>query len=153
MPRLEAAADRETVERILGSGLRDLRDEYYADFKTRYEEFGDIDAFLEDRGKRHLDRLIGHAENGTPYFNQMIDDAVLDFIRATPEIGRGVRNGRTIVETKIPHETMAYLEATDEDKLAKLYGYYEEFGTLLKGAKYINLRDPRDKIPLPIDKY
>ena len=46
-----------------------------------------------------------------------------------------------------------YLEATDEDKLAKLYGYYEEFGTLLKGAKYINLRDPRDKIPLPIDKY
>ena len=114
MPRLEAAADRETVERILGSGLRDLRDEYYVDFKTRYEEFGDIDAFLEDRGKRHLDRLIDHAENGTPYFNQMIDDAVLDFVRATPEIGRGVRNGRTIIETKIPHETMAYLAATDE---------------------------------------
>jgi len=46
-----------------------------------------------------------------------------------------------------------YLESTDEQKLAKLYGYYKEFGTLSGGAKYINLRDPQDNIPLPIDKY
>ena len=46
-----------------------------------------------------------------------------------------------------------HLESTDEQKLAKLYGYYKEYGTLLGGAKYINLRDPQDKIPLPIDKY
>jgi hypothetical protein len=45
------------------------------------------------------------------------------------------------------------LESTDEQKLAKLYGYYKEAGTLLGGAKYINLRDPRYKVPLPIDKY
>jgi len=46
-----------------------------------------------------------------------------------------------------------YLEATYKEKLAKLYGYYEEHGSLLNGVKYINLRDPQDKIPLPIDKY
>lgn len=46
-----------------------------------------------------------------------------------------------------------HLESTDEQKLAKLYGYYTEYGTLSGGAKYINLRDPRDKIPLPIDRY
>jgi hypothetical protein len=46
-----------------------------------------------------------------------------------------------------------YLESTDEQKLAKLYGYYKEKGTLSGGVKYINLRDPRDNIPLPIDKY
>jgi hypothetical protein len=46
-----------------------------------------------------------------------------------------------------------YLEATDEEKLAKLYGYYKEYGSLMGRAKYINLRDPQDKIPLPIDKY
>ena len=46
-----------------------------------------------------------------------------------------------------------YLESTDEQKLAKLYGYYKEYGTLSGGAKYINLRDPQDNIPLPIDKY
>ncbi len=46
-----------------------------------------------------------------------------------------------------------YLESTDEQKLAKLYSYYKEYGTLLNGAKYINLRDPQDNIPLPTDKY
>jgi hypothetical protein len=46
-----------------------------------------------------------------------------------------------------------YLESTDEQKLAKLYSYYKEEGTLLGRAKYINLRDPKYKVPLPIDKY
>ena len=46
-----------------------------------------------------------------------------------------------------------HLEAKDEDKLAKLYSYYNEYGSLLDGAKYINLCDPQEKIPLPVDKY
>ena len=46
-----------------------------------------------------------------------------------------------------------HLESTDQEKIAKLYGYYEDYGTLSGGARYINLRDPRDKISLPIDKY
>jgi hypothetical protein len=46
-----------------------------------------------------------------------------------------------------------HLESTDEEKLAKLYGYYKDYGTLSGHARYINLCDPRDRIPLPIDKY
>ena len=46
-----------------------------------------------------------------------------------------------------------HLESKDEDKLAKLYNYYKEFGSLTGGAKYIDLRTPQGKIPLPIDKY
>lgn len=46
-----------------------------------------------------------------------------------------------------------YLEAPDEEKLAKLYGYYQEYGSLLGGVKYINLRDSQDKVSQPIDKY
>jgi hypothetical protein len=46
-----------------------------------------------------------------------------------------------------------HLESTDQEKFAKLYGYYKDYGSLSGGARYINLRDPRDKIPLPIDKY
>lgn len=50
-------------------------------------------------------------------------------------------------------EWAKHLEATDEQKLAKLYGYYAEFGSLSAGAKYINLFNPMDKVPQPIDKY
>jgi hypothetical protein len=46
-----------------------------------------------------------------------------------------------------------YLETTDEEKLAKLYAYYKEYGSLLGGVKYINLRDPQDNISQPVDKY
>jgi len=49
-----------------------------------------------------------------------------------------------------------HLESTDEQKLAKLYEYYRKHGSLLggvTGVKYINLCDPQDNIPLPIDKY
>jgi len=46
-----------------------------------------------------------------------------------------------------------HLEVKDEQKIARLYSYYSEKGTLLGGAKYINLRDPQEKILLPIDRY
>jgi len=41
-----------------------------------------------------------------------------------------------------------HLEAKDEEKLAMLYAFYKENGTLLGGVKYINLRDPQRSIPL-----
>ncbi len=46
-----------------------------------------------------------------------------------------------------------YLETTDEEKLAKLYTYYKEYGSLSGGVKYINLRNPQDNVPQPVDKY
>jgi hypothetical protein len=46
-----------------------------------------------------------------------------------------------------------HLEVTDEQKIARLYSYFCEKGTLLGGAKTINLRDPKENVPLPIDKY
>jgi hypothetical protein len=45
------------------------------------------------------------------------------------------------------------LECSDKDKLGKLYSFYEEHGTLLGDAKYINLREPENTMPLPIDRY
>ncbi|MFC1765944.1 hypothetical protein ACFL6U_28185 [Planctomycetota bacterium] len=41
-----------------------------------------------------------------------------------------------------------FLEASDEEKLGRLYGYYKEHGTLLGGVKYINLRELLE-IPRP----
>ncbi len=46
-----------------------------------------------------------------------------------------------------------HFEAKDEEKLAKLYNYYKQRGSLLNGAKYINLRDPQSSISLPTDRY
>jgi len=52
-------------------------------------------------------------------------------------------------------EWAKYMEAKDEEKLAKLYTHYQEFGSLSAEGrvKYINLRNPQDRVPQPIDKY
>jgi len=49
-------------------------------------------------------------------------------------------------------KSQQYLEPRDEEKLANLWEYYQQNNTLSVGVKYINLRVPLDKIPLPIDK-
>jgi len=120
MPRLEAVADRETVEQILGSGLRNLPDERYQQAKERYEELGNLEAFLEARGKQHFETLQKHHNEDTLYFNQRITPEVLEFVKKTPEIGRGVRDGNRIIEIKIPHMSPEYL-ATDDLKLKQYY--------------------------------
>jgi hypothetical protein len=63
------------------------------------------------------------------------------------------KDGTQIIWGAEIREWTKYLEATDEQKLAKLYAYYRDYGSLSAGAKYINLRDPQDKVPQPIDKY
>jgi hypothetical protein len=47
-----------------------------------------------------------------------------------------------------------YMEATDEQKLAKLYTHFRDHGSLSAGGKlkYINLRNPQDRVYLPIDR-
>jgi len=46
-----------------------------------------------------------------------------------------------------------HLEARDEEKLARLYSYYKECGTLMGQVKYIDLRAPQYEVPSPIDLY
>jgi hypothetical protein len=45
-----------------------------------------------------------------------------------------------------------HLEASDEEKLAKLYSFYKENKTLSGKVQTINLRDPQEVVQ-PIDKY
>jgi len=48
-----------------------------------------------------------------------------------------------------PDRWQRHAEAPDKDKLAKLYGYYIEYGTLQTGAKHIDLRQPHGRIIRP----
>jgi hypothetical protein len=72
-----------------------------------------------------------------------------------PHIVLRSKDGTQIIWGAEIGEWTKHLEATDEQKLAKLYAYYRDYGSLSAGAKYIyiNLRDPQDKVPKPIDKY
>jgi hypothetical protein len=70
-----------------------------------------------------------------------------------PHITLYTRGNTTIIWGAEVGRWQQYLESMDEQKLNKLFSYYTEHKTLSTGVKYINLCDPRDNIPLPIDKY
>jgi hypothetical protein len=72
-----------------------------------------------------------------------------------PHITLWAKDGTQIVWGAEIGEWAKYLEARDDEKLAKLYTHYKEFGSLNADGrlKYIDLRNPQDRVPRPIDKY
>lgn len=113
--RLENQVDPETCKKILGSGLRNLEDDWYQDEKQKYEECGSIDDYLLRKGDDFIDQLEELKAQNRLFFNQAITDEVIAYVDRVPEIRQGVRKGNTIYEVKIPHMAIEYLAETDED--------------------------------------
>lgn len=121
LERMEDQLDLETSKRILGSGLRDLKDERYLEDKRKYEECSNIDEYLEKKGDDFIAQLEQIQIEKKLFFNQEITDEVIAFVESIPEIRQGVREGNIIYDIKIPHMTKEYLAESDEDK--KRYYY------------------------------
>lgn len=114
MERLECLVDAETCREILSGGLRYLEDAWYVGERTKYEEAGSVDAYLERKGKDLIDELAKIRDEGGLYFTQPVTDEVIDFVKSHPEIHHGVRVGNVLYEAKIPYMTLDYLAATEE---------------------------------------
>jgi hypothetical protein len=73
--------------------------------------------------------------------------------RSQPHIELYAKDGTKIIWGAEVGKWSEYLEATDMEKLSRLYNYYTQNGTLMGTAKYINLREPQDYVPQPGDEY
>jgi hypothetical protein len=119
--RLVGRIDAETVTTALTSGLHFVPREAFAEERTRFLAAPDIDAFLEDEHRRYIEHLANLKDEGTLYYTQPITDDVLDYVRATPTCGGGVRRGDEIHVTKIPYQADLYVHETDEVRRRYLY--------------------------------
>ena len=70
-----------------------------------------------------------------------------------PHIELYAKDGTRIVWGAEIGKWSEHLEVTDTEKIGRLYNFYKQNGTLLGTAKYINLCDPQDYIPQPVDEY
>ena len=73
--------------------------------------------------------------------------------RHEPHVVLDSKDGAQVLWGAELGEWATYFEAKDEEKLAKLYVHFHEHGSLGDGIKYIDLRNPQDRVPQPIDKY
>jgi hypothetical protein len=75
------------------------------------------------------------------------------YSRNKPHIELYAKDGTRIVWGAEIGKWSEHLEVTDTEKIGRLYNFYKQNGTLLGTAKYINLCDPQDYIPQPVDEY
>jgi hypothetical protein len=119
--RLEKNIGPKRCAEILGTGLRDLPDEGFADEKRKYRAAGEIDAYLAEKGDEFIAELEKIRDEKDLYFNQPITDDVIAYVEAHPEIRQGVRVGNVIYEAKIPYMAAEFLAESDPRKRAYLY--------------------------------
>ena len=105
---------------FLAKGLRDPYTEWRKPDRERFIKSKNIDEFLEQKRERFIAGLEKHRDVGTLYFTQEINDEVVEYAKNTPTLEAGIRKGNTLVVTKIPYETINYLNTDDE----KMKAYY-----------------------------
>jgi hypothetical protein len=90
----------------------------------------DIDEFLKLKKHELIERLQEHLKEGTLEFAQYIDEDVIDFIKNTPSISPGIRDGKIIISTKMPYQTKKHIEAKDN----RMKGFYSCYCPWVRGA-------------------
>mgnify|MGYP001117887051 FL=1 len=119
--RLESGLGQEGTREVLLVGVHAGLPKYYVEERKMLLASKDVDEYLRKRRERMVKLLEGHMKDGTPFYNQMIDQDALDFVRANPEVAGGVRRGKKIYQTKIPYMMIEYLKEKDP-KLKRYYG-------------------------------
>ncbi|MBU1050553.1 hypothetical protein KKG90_11095 [Candidatus Bipolaricaulota bacterium] len=112
--------DPGACRQILGSGLRDLKDEWYQDAVTEFAACSGIDAYLAKRSESFIAELEEHKRKGSWWFVQEITEEVIAFVRQHPLMSGGVREGRIVYEVKIPYMAKEWLQESDP----KMKRYY-----------------------------
>ena len=74
---------------------------------------GDIDAWLKRMHDEAVAELEGYLREDKVWFEQVITQDIVDYVRGNQEILSGVRDGDWIYYTKVPYAPQDYLDAVD----------------------------------------
>jgi len=127
--RLEEKIGKEKTIELLKPCLHDRP----GDIKKDREDFlrlKDIDEFLRVKKQELIERLEKHQKEETLEFAQYIDDEVIEFVKNTPSINLGIREGSIIISTKLPYQTKKHIQAKDK----RMKGFYSCYCPWIRGA-------------------
>jgi hypothetical protein len=122
LKRLEEKIDEDKTIDLLKPCLHERPGSLEKD-REDFLKLNDIDEFLKLKKQELIERLQQHQKEGTLEFAQYIDNGVIDFIKNTPSISPGIRNGNTIISTKMPYQIKKHFEAKDH-RMKRFYSCY-----------------------------
>jgi hypothetical protein len=116
MDRMEKILAPEDCKKALVGTAHGIPKEWYKQEREKFLKAKDIDEYLASKRAEIIANLEEHRDQGKLFYNQMITDEVLEFIKGRPDIMSGMRDGDKIIHTKIPYMTQEYLDEKDERK-------------------------------------
>lgn len=87
--------------------------------KENFQNSEDLSSYLNDFHNRSVSTLQDHADSGKVWFEQIITQEVVDFVKNDREVLGGVLEGDKIFWTKIPYDVESWLK--EEDRNSKRY--------------------------------
>ncbi len=110
----------EVYKRVLAGNHHHVPVEWFDRHKQWLVELdGDIDAWLKKMHEAAVDDLELHLREDKVWFEQVITQGIVDYVKANQELLAGVRKGDWIYNTKFPYAPQDYLD--EQDPLMKRY--------------------------------
>lgn len=113
MERLEASLSPSECAQVLTGNNHDIPEENFLEERKRYEEAPSIDDYLHELHGRKVAELQQFCDEGKVWYEQIITQDVVDYVKSSQEILSAIRSGDKLYVTKIPFDTVRLLQETD----------------------------------------
>lgn len=125
-PESALAFTRELTERLekidsraqdaLACNAHGIPSEAFAREKEFFDKAGSLEEYLKGSHERAVANLQNHADSGEVWFEQIITQDVVDYVKSDQRVLGGVLNNWKIHLTKIPYKPDEWLKETDPVK-------------------------------------
>ncbi|NHI83300.1 MAG: hypothetical protein EAX81_03240 [Candidatus Thorarchaeota archaeon] len=116
LDQMEKLLTPEDCRKALVDTAHGIPKEWYKEEREKFLKAKDIDEYLANKRAEIIANLEKHRDEGRLFFNQMITDDVIEYVKNRPDVMTGMRNGDKIIHTKIPYMAKEYLDEKDEKK-------------------------------------
>ena len=130
MNRMEKVLGEEKTVELLAPCLHGGPVETAKRDREDFLKLKDIDEFLILKKQKLVERIEKHRDGGTLEYTQYIDDEVVEYVKKSPTITPGKREGDKIIVTKIPYQIQKMLKAEDQ----RMKRYYSCYCAWVRGA-------------------
>jgi hypothetical protein len=117
MKELKKKLSPEVYKKVLAGNHHRIPIEWFENHKQWLMELnGDIDAWLKKMHEAAVAELEEHLRDDKVWYEQVITQDIVNYVRDNQELLSGVRDGDWIYNTKFPYAPQSYLDETDPTK-------------------------------------
>jgi hypothetical protein len=113
MNRIESRLTQEEVQKVLTGNNHEISKDSIIPEKIEYENSESFESYLIERHLRKVKELQSYCDQKKVWFEQDVTQEVVDYVANNQEILSGVLNDNKLYITKIPYDTLSFINAKE----------------------------------------